>query len=192
MNGSDYESSGNGQRKVLSAHLRQKADSVLAYAEGALPPREAQSLAAHMNSCPECREFALRARQIDLALEQALGPREVSFGFSARLAQRIEQECSLDAQTNYARRKRQMETEFQAYSNSMRKGLFGLRNVLDTAGYAVACAMAVYFLVTWLSALAGMWLPGFEEQRGLVLSCVTGLAFLLVGLATVLRTRLAH
>jgi len=192
MNGSEYELGPGTNRKAASAHLRRNASALLQYADGELTSNEQQSMAAHFVTCPECRAFHKQAQHLNAALERALTPPLLSPAFTPGLWEKIDAQCSSDPASAYREQKRNIEREFEAYSNRLRKEMFRLPNLLDALGCAVAFAMAAYLLVALTTGLATKWLPRLEEHGILVLSCTAAMSFLMIGFGIALKRPVAR
>jgi hypothetical protein len=68
---------------------RETKERLLESIEGAVSPLEKGQLERHISECPECAQFAVLQRQLDLRLQEYIAAPQLSSGFRAGLQARI-------------------------------------------------------------------------------------------------------
>src|SRR3954470_20520352 len=121
----------------LSNHLEGNAQRILELTEGMLDPVTGRVLQAHMESCTECRNFWLEARQLELDLQRGIHATSLSPDFVGKVFRQIEMEASSEAAPERLRRKADLAAEYTAFSDQLKRQFLRPSRLLDVIGYAL-------------------------------------------------------
>jgi len=151
--------------------------------EGRLSAKDRESVDKHMAGCAACHTFARQLKQLDNALTRTVKAPVLSAAFQAKLQQRI-QATPVMSPAEIARRKRQMQAEYEAGLSRLSPFALPSRKLLEGLGYAAALALVGFlawrFLPQLTDALAalGLNVPGQEFLPSLIVSAL----FVVMGL----------
>jgi len=138
---------------------------LLDYLENRLSATERVRVEKHLTDCAECRALAQQLEQLDATLTRTVKAPVLSATFNARLQQRI-QATHVMSPAEIARRKREIQAEYEAGLARIRPFPLPPRKLLEGLGYAAALALvgllAWRFLpqLTEVLARSGLNMPG--------------------------------
>lgn len=110
--------------------------AIMEYVENQLPEPQRTEVALHLSECTECRQFAQELQDLDLAFSREIKVPKLSAGFESRLAKRIQTERVAMSQAERAERKQQIEKEFRAGMQDLKRSIWALL-FLDGIGLMV-------------------------------------------------------
>jgi|HigsolmetaAR203D_1030402.scaffolds.fasta_scaffold00193_34 anti-sigma factor RsiW len=123
--------------------------------DGELAPDDAAAVAAHVDTCSSCREYAAALRALDTSLQSAVPKLALDERFDRHLLERIVADDEARRAAARARVQAQIEAELAEFGRNWRRRFLALiPSVL--AGIAIAFACAMYFdTAEWVRSLLG-------------------------------------
>jgi len=121
---------------------------VLELLDGQLPDAARSAVQAHLAACPRCAALAREWTALDRALARHIQPPALSAAFDARLRERIRAERALLTEDQRARRRREIEAQYQAELARMRTEtrLAMFLGGANAAGFASLALLGVWIL----------------------------------------------
>ena len=113
-------------------------ERLLEWQEGTLPAAERGAVEEHLAACAGCRQFAEELKQLDAALARTLQPLRLPSQFKAQLLQCVDAGGPVAAPETIAARKRQLESEFRAFTAGLKQTVWrsNFPRLLDGLGFA--------------------------------------------------------
>lgn len=101
------------------------------YMENRLPPAPRAEVEAHLAGCAGCRTLARQLEQLDVALAAGITAPVLPAGFAWQLRARIDAEPAILTEAQRAQRKCQLQAEFAAGLERLRRETFSWGKLLD-------------------------------------------------------------
>ena len=143
----------------------------------------------HLADCSACQTLARQLQQLDLALTLKVQAPVLHADFNHRLAKRIQAEMTVLPEAQRLERKRQLEAEYEAGLDQLRRTslrLTGSQEGLRYVGLAALVGVIVWqFTPRVLNLLAAQGLSSANQT--LMLAATAGAVFLAIGLTVAFR-----
>jgi len=156
----------------------------LACQENQLSADERAAGEKHLASCAACQALARQLQQLDVALTIRVQAPALSADFNARLSKRIQAGTTVLSEAQRAERKRQLQAEYEAGREELRRTSLRLTGLLEGLRYVALAALAGglvwQFRPELLNLLAAQGLSGAGQT--LWLATAAGAVFLAIGL----------
>ena len=154
-----------GQENQLSAHERAAGEK-------------------HLADCAACQTLARQLQQLDAALTIKVKAPVMSADFNRQLAKRIQSETTVLSETQRAERKDQLQAEYEAGLEQLRRTSLRLTGLPDGPRYVVLAALAGGFVWQFRPGLTNLLAAQGLSSSGqtLLLASAAGVVFLAIGL----------
>ena len=164
----------------------------LAGLENELSPDERKAGESHLTECTACQVLSRQLEQLDVALTLKFKAPGMSVDFSERLAKRIQASARVLSAAQREKRKRELQTEYEAGLERCRQSSLGLTGIREGLPYVVLAVLAGW--LAWEFTPRLVQLPTAqglgETSQTLLLAGVAGLVFLVIGLAALFPRQL--
>lgn len=140
----------------------------------------------HLAACAACQALARHLQQLDAALTIKVKAPALSGDFNQRLSKRIQAETTVLSETQRAERKGQLQAEYDAGLEQLRRTSLRLTGLLEGPRYVVLAALAGGFVWQFRPGLTNLLAAQGLSSSGqtLLLATAAGVVFLAIGLTT--------
>jgi anti-sigma factor RsiW len=153
--------------------------------ETPLPAATRAAREKHLASCAACRSLTRQLQQLDATLMRAIKTPVLTADFDLRLAGKIKAEGKVLTAAEQAERKRQLQAEYEAGLQKVRKSFLQQVSVHEGTNYLLGAALAGFLAWIFMPELIHFVMAqGFSPaNQTALLGGLTGLVFLAIGFA---------